>query len=174
MNWYWWWWMDCLSKKNGWLCWLVSQMGRLCSWFGNTSGEYWLGLDNIYHLPKGSKSTKLWIDTKDKDGNTAYASYSTFYIGVSITDYIYSPCIWIYWYCWRLSCIYNLMKFSTKDNDNDQWSCGNRASSFAAYAWWYNSCYISNLNGLYGVDGTRGIHWGSWRNSSLPFVEMKI
>ena len=30
--------------------------------FGNISGEYWLGLDNIYHLANGSISIKLQID----------------------------------------------------------------------------------------------------------------
>ena len=55
--------------------------------FGNTSGEYWLGLDNIYRLANGSVSTQLRVDMRDKDGNTSYASYSTFYIGGSTTNY---------------------------------------------------------------------------------------
>ena len=68
---------------------------------------------------------------RNKNGNSAYASYSTFYIGGSTTNY-------------RLHvsgyrgvagdslAYHNLMEFSTKDNENDQWSGGSCASSFAA------------------------------------------
>ena len=138
--------------------------------FGNTSGEYWLGLDNINRLANGSVSTKLRIDMTDKNGNSRYASYSTFYIGSSTTNYR----LHVSGYSGTAGdslAYHNLMEFSTKDNDNDQYS-GNCASSFGA--WWYNSCHISNLNGQYGVDGTLGIHWGSWQDSSLPFAEMKL
>ena len=64
-------------------------------------------------------STELRVDTRDKNSNTAYPSYSTFYIGGSTTDYTlhvsaYNSCTA------RDSLRYhNLMKFSTKDNDND-------------------------------------------------------
>ena len=70
---------------------------------------------------------------------------------------------------------HNLMEFSTKDNDNDQWSGASCAKTFTA--WWYNSCHFSNLNGLYGLHGvhdSRGIYWSSWQAYSLPFVEMKL
>ena len=139
--------------------------------FGNTSGEYWLGLDNINRLANGSVSTKLRVDMIDKNGNSRYASYSTFYIGSSTTNYR----LHVSGYSGTAGdslAYHNLMEFSTKDNDNDQWSDGSCAISFAA--WWYNSCHISNLNGLYGVYGTRGIHWGSWQGYSLPFAEMKL
>ena len=55
--------------------------------FGNTSGEYWLGLSKLHRLANGSGSTQLRVDMRDKNGNNAYARYSTFYIGGSTTDY---------------------------------------------------------------------------------------
>ena len=42
--------------------------------FGNLSGEYWLSLSKLHHLDNGSVSTKLRVDMRDKDGNSAYAS----------------------------------------------------------------------------------------------------
>ena len=151
--------------------------------FGNISGEYWLGLDNIHHLTNGSVSTILLVNMSDKNGNTAHASYSTFYIGGSTTDYRlhlsgyngtagdslamdhsgYIP-----------NSNHNLMKFSTKDKDNDQDS-RNCAAQYNG-GWWYNKCYYSNLNGRYGNDSGVGIVWFTWKGwyYSLPFVEMKL
>ena len=60
------------------------------------------------------------------------------------------------------------MEFSTKDNDNDQWSGGSHLLHGGIMV------AISLLNGLYGVDGARGIHWDSWQDYSLPFAEMKL
>ena len=55
--------------------------------FGNLSGEHWLGLSKIHCLANGSVSTRLRVDMRDKNINSAYASYSTFYIGGSTTNY---------------------------------------------------------------------------------------
>ena len=146
--------------------------------FGNTSGEYWLGLSKLHHLANGSVSTKLRVDMRDKDGNSAHASYSTFYIGNSTTDYT----LHVSGYSGTAGdslAYHNLMKFTTKDNDNDDsnWgSTGNCAVDFTG-AWWYNNCHQSNLNGHYGDDyASRGIVWYYWKGwyHSLPFTEMKI
>ena len=141
--------------------------------FGNTSGEYWLGLSKFYHLANSDISTKLRVDMRDKDGNTAYASYSTFYIGGPTTDYT----LHVSGYCGTAGdalAYHNLMKFTTKDNDNDQ-SSGNCANYFKG-AWWYGSCHDANICGLYGVDNATGIIWDRWKGDyhSLPFTEMKI
>ena len=48
---------------------------------------------------------------------------------------------------------HNGIKFSTKDTDSDQAS-GNCALSYQS-AWWYGSCYHSNLDGVYLDDGSR-------------------
>ena len=143
--------------------------------FGNILGEFWLGLDNIHNLASGSVSTQLRIDMKDKNGNSPYASYSTFYIGDSTTDYTLHVSGYSGTAGDSLEQQHNLMKFTTKDNDNDQYSGGNCAI-YLTGAWWYNNCYYSNLNGRYGIDDSRGIAWYSWKGwyYFLPYVEMKI
>lgn len=51
------------------------------------------------------------------------------------------------------------MKFSTEDGDNDIMD-GNCAANYHA-AWWYTSCYISNLNGYFNYSrrSDMGIIW---------------
>ena len=69
------------------------------------------------------------------------------------------------------------MSFSTKGRDNDKYSGVNCALRYKG-GWWYKSCHLSNLNGLYlngKVDG-RGMSWYHWKNShsSVKRSEMKI
>ena len=47
--------------------------------FGNLSGEFWLGLDNIHRLSSNG-SHKLHVDLEDFVGNTYYAEYDLFKI----------------------------------------------------------------------------------------------
>ena len=143
--------------------------------FGNASGEYWLGLSKLHRLANGSVSTQLRVDLRDQSGIDAYAKYSTFYIGGSTTDYT----LHVSGYSGTAGdslAYHNQQKFSTKDDDNDQYSGSCADSSFASGAWWYQSCYYSNLNGVYNSNiGLHQIHWNTFRSSqSLPFTEMKI
>ena len=68
------------------------------------------------------------------------------------------------------------MAFTTYDIDNDQKANVNCAQRFSA-AWWYRSCQMSNLNGLYGSgeDG-KGVNWSSWKGyyESMTSVKMMI
>ena len=77
---------------------------------------------------------------------------------------------------------HNNQQFTTKDRDNDEWTFGildyNCAVNYHG-AWWYKSCYYSNLNGKYfkgGKINTDGIFWYHWKNNhySLKRVNMKI
>ena len=68
--------------------------------------------------------------------------------------------------------------FSTNDRDNDFWY-SNCAARFKG-AWWYRSCYTSNLNGLYYrgrhssyADGVNWFHWKG-HHYSVKRAEMKI
>ena len=143
--------------------------------FGNTSGEYWIGLSKLHRLTNGSVPTHLLINMTDKSGIKGFAKYSTFYIGGSTTDYT----LHISGYSGNVGEAFgyhNDRKFTTKDNDNDEWTGGNSAVRWSG-AWWYHSSHHCNLNGRYNysVHGN-GINWGPWRGygHSLPFVEMKI
>ena len=142
--------------------------------FGTISGEYWLGLSKLHRLANSDVFTKLRVDMRDKNGTTAYASYSTFYIDGSTTEYT----LHVSGYSGTAGNSlggHNLMKFSTIDNDNDK-NSGNCAVTYTG-AWWYKNCHSSNLNGKYGDDTyAKGVVWGSWRSPhhSLPFTEMKF
>ena len=143
--------------------------------FGNLSGEYWLGLSKLHRLANGSVSTQLRVNMRDKIGVKRYANYSTFYIGGSTTEYT----LHVSGYSGTAGdslTYHNLMKFSTRNNDNDQYSGGNCAVTWTG-AWWYKNCHYSNLNGHYGNDGySKGINWRTWKgySYSLPFAEMKV
>ena len=140
--------------------------------FGNPSGEYWLGLSKIHRLANGSGSTQLRVDMRDKNGNSAYASYSTFYIGSSTNDYR----LHVSGYSGTAGDSlggHNFMKFTTKDKD---WNDSNCAVQYTG-AWWYERCHWSNLNGKYGDDDYgKGINWKAWKGYqySLPFTEIKV
>ena len=45
--------------------------------FGNFSGEFWLGNDNLHHLI-AADDVMLRVDLKYFEGNVAYAEYTTF------------------------------------------------------------------------------------------------
>ena len=79
---------------------------------------------------------------RDKDGVYGYAKYSSFYIGGSSTDYT----LHISGYSGPSNvgdslAYHNNNKFSTKDNDNDNYSGNCPVISFGA--WWYMVLEIS-------------------------------
>jgi len=67
-------------------------------------------------------------------------------------------------------------KFSTRDQDNDDWSGISCAVEYKG-AWWYGACHDSNLNGQYNnTASSEGVTWRHWLgfSYSLRFTEMKI
>lgn len=70
---------------------------------------------------------------------------------------------------------HNHMQFSTKDSDNDVVRGISCAVTYQG-AWWYKSCYKSNLNGLYlgaGQTAFTRIQWQTIDDYSLKKTEMK-
>uniref|UniRef100_A0A1X7TSB0 Fibrinogen C-terminal domain-containing protein n=1 Tax=Amphimedon queenslandica TaxID=400682 RepID=A0A1X7TSB0_AMPQE len=70
------------------------------------------------------------------------------------------------------------MKFTTRDNDND--NSGGNCADYYNGAWWFNACFQSHLNGRYyttptGANRWDGIIWYDWKGDSysLKFTEMK-
>lgn len=68
------------------------------------------------------------------------------------------------------------LPFATKDRNNDRNS--DNCALFKKGAWWYGSCYDSNLNGLYQPGKTSndfGMVWNHWKNKYfVRESEMKI
>ena len=145
--------------------------------FGNLTGEFWLGLSKIHRLTKEGSNT-LRVDLGDFEGNTAYANYSTFSISDGSTEYRLT----VGGYSGTAGDSLNTgdryghngMRFSTRDNDNDNYV--NNCAQIYTGAWWYNACYYSNLNGRYfntTTENDQGIKWWGWKSTTLSFTEMK-
>ena len=143
--------------------------------FGDLTGEFWLGLSKIHRLTKEGSNT-LRVDLGDFEGNTVYANYSTFNVSDGSTEYILT----VGGYSGTAGdslAYHNGSRFSTVDNDNDEWSGGNCAQNYTG-AWWYLYCAHSNLNGHYfntSTNNLQSVNWYTWKGAyiSLKFSEMK-
>ena len=145
---------------------------------GSLSGEFWLGLDKIHRLT--STATELRVDMRDFYGSSVHAKYTSFSVGDSASKYILSVSGYSGTAGDSLT-YHNGNRFSTRDQDNDATSTfrGGNCAQYYKGAWWYRSCYTSNLNGLYyniphsiQCDGTTwNSHIGCY---SLKFSEMKL
>jgi len=148
--------------------------------FGDPYKDHWLGL-KYQNLITQAQAQQLLITLEDWDGNSIQYTVNNYKISNEANkfkmDYsTMSPdsTSWSY---------HKGKKFSTKDQDNDEWSGGDCAVGNKG-AWWYNSCSYSNLNGLYGSRGSSGwkyIVWYHWKvngnykkEESLKKTEMKI
>ena len=142
--------------------------------FGILDHEFWLGLSKIYRLTEAGVSNTLRIDLGDAEGNTAYATYSTFNIGDSSTEYTLTVAGYSGNAGDDMASNHNLngQKFTTKDNDNSVSNCAIRYGG----PWWHNNCAYSNLNAQYHGSSNQAITWYHWKNrwEPLKFSEMKI
>jgi len=148
--------------------------------FGDLSGEFWLGNDNIAMMTN-SKSYTLRVDIEGWDGRQYYAEYDGFKIGGASEEYKlalgpdFSPVG-----CREALACQIGQKFSTYDHDNDE-DLHNNCAEFFHGAWWYKACMASNLNGEYNNTNRlgRGLYWGLQPSEgqsfeSARFTEMKI
>ncbi|KAM4525609.1 microfibril-associated glycoprotein 4-like [Odontesthes bonariensis] len=146
--------------------------------FGNAVGEYWLGLESLFHLTL-RKKYELLVDMEDFEGNKVFARYSSFSIGPESYGYRLHVSGFTDGGAGDGLLRHNGMKFSTFDKDQDIWS-GNCAKSYLG-GWWYDHCHSANPNGVYrwGADGTLyavGVEWKLWKEHdySLKAISMKI
>ena len=86
---------DQTTAGGGWLVFQRRQDGSVdfyLDWaeykrgFGNLTGEFWLGLDNIHRLTS-SGMYKLRVDLEDIAGNSYYAEYGLFKVGTEEQEY---------------------------------------------------------------------------------------
>uniref|UniRef100_H2YQD4 Fibrinogen C-terminal domain-containing protein n=1 Tax=Ciona savignyi TaxID=51511 RepID=H2YQD4_CIOSA len=153
--------------------------------FGNLSNEFWLGLENLHALTRMG-SYELRIELEDCANIRKFAKFSSFSIGsveeqYSLTVSGYSGNAGKSRYCICIAgdslTYHNGRRFTTKDVDNDSYNvnCAVRHHG----AWWYDSCYQSNLNGAYLNCQTTTSQAASWytfhgTEYSLKFIEMKF
>ncbi|XP_037329608.2 tenascin isoform X4 [Pungitius pungitius] len=138
--------------------------------FGVLSGEFWLGLENIYNLTSMTRMS-LRVDLRDHDG-AAFAEYSTF----ELVKRNYKLIVSGYSGTAGDSLSYHSQRiFSTKDRDLAPFIT--RCALSYRGGWWYKNCHEANLNGAYGTDlNQQGVIWTTWRGTefSVPFAEMKM
>ena len=102
--------------------------------FGDLNGEFWLGLNKIHRLTKGSGvSATLRVDLEDFEGNERYAKYKSFQVldssrkyQLSVSGYSGNAGDSLY--------IQDGMNFTTIDQNNNNNSSGNCALMFKG-AW---------------------------------------
>ena len=145
--------------------------------FGDKSGEYWLGNENIYYLTTQNTSLHIYMETFEADNVnpfSAVAEYSRFKVNDENDKYRLSVG------GYNGTCVDSFSphdgnQFTTKDSDNDLFR-KNCAVLFGG-GWWYSSCHLVHLNGVYlDTNFGRGINWeGCWGlYYSLKTTVMKI
>ncbi|XP_029996620.1 microfibril-associated glycoprotein 4-like [Sphaeramia orbicularis] len=144
--------------------------------FGQASGEYWLGLENI-HLLTLRKSYEMRIDMEDFEGAKAYVQYSTFSVGPEQEGYILTLSDLTDGGAGTSLSDHNGLSFSTFDKDQDTHSTNCAKTYFGG--WWYGECHSVNANGLYLWGSSTygmGINWRSWKGYeySLKAIAIKI
>ena len=144
------------------------------SGFGQLTAEFWLGNDKIHRLT-AARPSSLRVELEDWNGVRAYAKYGKFNIGDEQAKYRLQVSSYSGTAGDSLTSDHNNMAFSTKDTDNDRDS--NHCALLHTGAWWYGTCYHSNLNGKYLGDkyDSRGVTWYHFKSyRSLKFAEMKL
>lgn len=147
--------------------------------FGNLSGEYWLGLSKMHRLTPDGTNT-LRVDLGDFENSKVYAKYHNFEILDATAEYALVVKNYTGNAGDSLIEHHNIMKFTTKDNDNDLHDGGNCVALVPGGGWWFNKCFRAHLTGKYVPGGTTarwiGIIWNTWKGGaySLKLAEMKI
>ncbi|XP_050184091.1 angiopoietin-4-like [Myiozetetes cayanensis] len=148
--------------------------------FGELSGEFWLGNDNIHRLTSQGDYS-LRIDLEDWNNKHKHAFYQLFRIEdeenlyrLHVDGFSGTVEDSFAWY-------HDKRSFSTPDS-------GNICAEISHGGWWYHQCFFSNLNGVYykggryslrnrRMLGPDGIVWYSWKDTdyySLRKVVMMI
>ncbi|KAJ8000130.1 hypothetical protein DPEC_G00201650 [Dallia pectoralis] len=143
-----------------------------CEGFGELSGEFWLGNENLHNLTIMTPTT-LRVDLRSGD-ESVFAKYSAFSVDTAHNNFTLRVSGYSGTAGDSMS-YHNGRHFYTHDKDVKLFitSC---AMSYKG-GWWYKNCHDANLNGLYNTNVHHmGVIWTAWkgRDFSIPFTEMKL
>ncbi|XP_046440792.1 fibrinogen C domain-containing protein 1-like [Daphnia pulex] len=146
--------------------------------FGNMATEFWLGLEKI-HMITNQGVYELLIELTDFGLNQATAHYTAFAIGSDAEGYDIRLLGTYEGDAGDSLSYHTSMKFSTADNDQDQWLDGNCARDHTG-GWWYRGCDTSNLNGQY-LNGPvpqefeyKGMYWYDYQGPQYSLMKSRI
>ncbi|XP_075455961.1 angiopoietin-related protein 5-like [Ascaphus truei] len=171
--------------------------------FGNTTGEHWLGLDNIHALTNQNyRESQLHVVLEDFNNRKAFARYSSFIIGnendlYKLTLGKYSGNAGDGFRGKDANTNQNGSPFSTIDKDNDGcfwcelekencgfcvvgdmaiYSCSGEATHSG---WWFHRCGMADLNGDWSpktkyMYWDSGIYWKTWTLETLKSSELRL
>ncbi|KAK3767637.1 hypothetical protein RRG08_006743, partial [Elysia crispata] len=143
--------------------------------FGEAPGDFWLGNEAVHNLTVRNHY-RLRVDVR-VNGQELFAEYAFFRIESESNNYrlrLGSDSGTLDVSPGRGLAYHSNQYFSTRDRNNN--AASSNCSSHLLSAWWYrNYCYLTNLNGLWGVQNRTGITWHARNGFLYPtFVEMKI
>ena len=182
---------DQLTDGGGWTVFLRNRYGNISfnkGWldykngFGDLDYDFWIGNEflfkktTLYNLHE-SKTTQLYISLVDKTDAKFYVKYNNFAILSETEKYKLHISGHMYGTAGDSLEYHNNIKFTTKDQDNDNYSSKNCAAAYEARGgWWYKSCYTAQLSSTYkdyyNVTAHRyipGPVWVKVHGNSLPF-----
>ena len=163
--------------------------------FGSLTSEYWVGLENIYHLTLQNellydgtvyfKYPQLRIDLEDWDGIKAFVEHERYAILSKESNYridiiygTHGPAV-----LGKYPSALNPVEFSAFDADNDQSPGTNMARKYRSGWWWFRLYPSGSLNGPYpkieGKMSAYNIYWVYWErinpnNTALKHITMKL
>ncbi|RXM92552.1 Ficolin-1 [Acipenser ruthenus] len=142
--------------------------------FGKQQSEFWLGNENIHMLTQNGNE-EFRVDLEDFDGKKTHATYKSFKLAGESELYKLHLGAFLGGPAGDSLTFHNDQPFSTfdKDNDNASFNCAVTVSG----AWWYQTCYSSNLNGKYSKEAIQyGIDWqtGKGIGYSYKYTDMKF
>nr|XP_012606027.1 ficolin-3 isoform X2 [Microcebus murinus] len=143
--------------------------------FGSQESEFWLGNENLHQLTLQG-TWELQVELEDFNGNRTFAHYATFRLLGEAEHYQLVLGKFSGGTAGDSLSFHSKKPFTTYDADHD--SSGGNCAVVVHGAWWYGSCYRSNLNGRYAASEAAahkyGIDWASGRGVGHPYRRVRM
>ena len=113
--------------------------------FGDLNDDFWAGL-KLMHTLTQTGQWEMRVDYRKNDKTWSYLHYDQFSVGSDSEEYPLT----VGGFTgmgddWFASPPLNGMRFTTVDNENDEWSSGNCAVHHKN-GWWFNNCGLIRIN----------------------------